>query len=231
VPVPHSVRVQVHLFGAASGPPRDRPALGSDGPQLVANAGPRQLGTWAQHLGSREVVEERLGLGDAPVRSNVGRREMALIHSMRAGRDGIDDPEAPQSRGTQGVPAMLFWRPPLGRLRAQLHPGSNSTAGPSGARAAEASLGIGPGPGRQRHEQDRADPRAQPCVQTAGTWLAPEPVRASGPSLRAPGAQGQRHALAHDRFAVLQLSLPSVSADRAHGEEGCPRVNRGAKDG
>ncbi len=74
-----------------------------DDPHMVAPAGLVLSATLAQHLGLREVVAERLYLGDGPGRANVGPRAMSLIHSMLAGGDGIDDTNVLRAGATQGV--------------------------------------------------------------------------------------------------------------------------------
>ncbi len=68
----------------------DRIQITFDDHRLVANAGLIPA-TLAQHLGLPQLVQQRLGLGDAPGRANTGDKMMTLVSSALAGGDCIDD--------------------------------------------------------------------------------------------------------------------------------------------
>ena len=51
----------------------------------VANAGLLLPATLARHLGLRELVRQRLDLGDAPGRANTSDKMMTLVASALAG--------------------------------------------------------------------------------------------------------------------------------------------------
>ena len=53
----------------------------------MANAGLLLPATLAHHLGLSQLVQERLGLGDAPGRANTGDKVMTLVASALAGGD------------------------------------------------------------------------------------------------------------------------------------------------
>jgi hypothetical protein len=57
----------------------------------VANAGLLLPATLAQQLGLKALVDERLDLGRAPGRANVGDKLLSLVMSALAGGDCIDD--------------------------------------------------------------------------------------------------------------------------------------------
>jgi hypothetical protein len=61
-----------------------------DDERLVANAGLIAPASLAQHLGLREIFDERVDLGDAPGRPNVGNKAMTVIHAVLAGAEFID---------------------------------------------------------------------------------------------------------------------------------------------
>ena len=56
--------------------------------------------TLAQHLGLRELVQQRLDLGNAPGRANTGDKMMTLAASALAGGDCIDDVDVLRTGGT-----------------------------------------------------------------------------------------------------------------------------------
>ena len=66
----------------------------------MANAGLLLPATLAQHLGLRELVQQRLDLGDAPGRANAGDKMMTLVASALAGGDCIDDADVLRTGGT-----------------------------------------------------------------------------------------------------------------------------------
>jgi len=74
-----------------------------DDEHLVADAGLIQPATLAQHLGLRELFEDRVELGDAPGRANVGDKAMTIVHSALAGGDSIDDCDALRAGSTKAV--------------------------------------------------------------------------------------------------------------------------------
>lgn len=69
----------------------DRVEVHFDDERLVANAGLIAPASLSQHLGLCELFDQRLDLGDAPGRANVGHKAMTVIHSVLAGSDSIDD--------------------------------------------------------------------------------------------------------------------------------------------
>ena len=78
----------------------DRIQIAFDDHRLVANAGLLLPATLAHHLGLSQLVQERLGLGDAPGRANTGDKVMTLVASALAGGDCIDDADALRTGGT-----------------------------------------------------------------------------------------------------------------------------------
>ena len=78
----------------------DRSQIAFDDHRLVANAGLLLPATLAHHLGLSQLVQERLGLGDAPGRANTGDKVMTLVASALAGGDCIDDADALRTGGT-----------------------------------------------------------------------------------------------------------------------------------
>ncbi len=74
-----------------------------DDERLVANAGLIVPATLAEHLGLRELIEQRVDLGDAPGRANVGHKAMTVIHAVLAGADSIDDCEVLRAGATSAV--------------------------------------------------------------------------------------------------------------------------------
>ena len=71
--------------------------------RLVANAGLILPATLAQHLGLPQLVQQRLGLGDAPGRANTGDKIVTLVASALAGGDCIDDADVLRTGGTAGA--------------------------------------------------------------------------------------------------------------------------------
>jgi hypothetical protein len=66
-----------------------RPAF--DDKRLVANAGLLLPATLMQRLGLEKLLRERVDLGDAPGRANVGLKGIALIAALLAGAKWIND--------------------------------------------------------------------------------------------------------------------------------------------
>ena len=81
----------------------DRIQITFDDHRLVANAGLILPATLAQHLGLPQLVQQRLGLGDAPGRANTGDKMMTLVASALAGGDCIDDADVLRAGGTAGA--------------------------------------------------------------------------------------------------------------------------------
>ena len=61
----------------------DRIQFAFDDHRLVANAGLILPVTLALHLGLRELVQQRLDLGNAPGRANTGDKMMTLVLQRR----------------------------------------------------------------------------------------------------------------------------------------------------
>ena len=78
----------------------DRIRIVFDDHRLVANVGLLLSATLAHHLGLSQLVQERLGLGNAPGRANTGDKVMTLVASALAGGDCIDDADALRTGGT-----------------------------------------------------------------------------------------------------------------------------------
>ena len=78
----------------------DRIQISFDDHRLVANAGLILPVTLAQHLGLRELVQQRLDLGNALGRANTGDKMMTLVASALAGGDCIDDADVLRTGGT-----------------------------------------------------------------------------------------------------------------------------------
>lgn len=81
----------------------DRLEVTFDDDHAVADAGLVLSATLAQHLGLRELFDERVNLGDAPGRANVGHKAMTLIHSALADGDCIDDAAGLGAGATEAV--------------------------------------------------------------------------------------------------------------------------------
>ena len=78
----------------------DRIQIAFEDHRLVAYAGLILPVTLAQHLGLRELVQQRLDLGNAPGRANTGDKMMTLVASALAGGDCIDDADVLRTGGT-----------------------------------------------------------------------------------------------------------------------------------
>jgi hypothetical protein len=72
----------------------DRVEVIFDDERAVADPGMILVGMAAQHLGLRELVDRHVDLGDAPGRANAGLKAVALVASLVAGGDSIDDIDA-----------------------------------------------------------------------------------------------------------------------------------------
>ena len=81
----------------------DRIQISFDDHRLVANAGLILPVTLAQHLGLRELVQQRLDLGNAPGRANTGDKMMTLVASALAGGDCIADADVLRTGRTAGA--------------------------------------------------------------------------------------------------------------------------------
>ncbi len=81
----------------------DRIKIAFDDHRLVANAGLLLPATLAQRLGLGELVDNHVGLGDAPGRANTGDKLMTLVASALAGGDCIDDADVLRTGGTAGA--------------------------------------------------------------------------------------------------------------------------------
>ena len=92
----------------------DRIQIAFDDHRLVANAGLLLPATLAQHLGLRELVQQRLDLGDAPGRANTGDKMLTLVASALAGGDCIDDADALRAGGTVSVLIRWSRKPEMG---------------------------------------------------------------------------------------------------------------------
>jgi len=74
-----------------------------DDERLVANAGLIAPASVAQHLGLKQLLEERVDLGDAPGRANVGHKAMSVIHAVLAGAEFIDGCDVLRAGSTSAV--------------------------------------------------------------------------------------------------------------------------------
>ena len=81
----------------------DRIQVSFDNHHLVDNAGLLFPATVALHLSLSQLVQQRLDLGDAAGRANIGDKIMTLVASALAGGDCIDDADALRAGGTAGV--------------------------------------------------------------------------------------------------------------------------------
>jgi Transposase DDE domain group 1 len=81
----------------------DRLDTAFDDDRLVAGAGLLLPATLAAHLGLKELVDERLDLGDRPGRANAGDKLLTLVLSALAGGDCIDDANALRAGGTERI--------------------------------------------------------------------------------------------------------------------------------
>ena len=125
--------------------PRNHPdhiQIAFDDHRLVANAGLLLPATLAHHLGLSQLVQERLGLGDAPGRANTGDKVMTLVASALAGGDCIDDADAFAHR-RDGLHPGRHGQGTLhpGHLPAQLPLGPRPPTGPGEPGVAGTRLG------------------------------------------------------------------------------------------
>ena len=74
-----------------------------DDERLVANAGLIAPASLAEHLGLKAILEERIDLGDAPGRANVGHKAMTVIHAVLAGADSINDTDVLRAGATAAI--------------------------------------------------------------------------------------------------------------------------------
>jgi DDE family transposase len=81
----------------------DRLDVTFDDAHAVADAGLILPATLAQHLRLRQLIDDRVDLGQARGRANVGDKAMTLIHSVLAGGDCIDDADALRAGDTASV--------------------------------------------------------------------------------------------------------------------------------
>lgn len=126
----------------------DRVDVIFDDDRAVADPGMLLVGMLAQHLGLRDLVDDKVRLGDAPGRANVGLKTVALAASMVAGGDSIDDINALRAGGTGEV--LGQWIPAPSTIGTFLRSFSFGHARQLDAVAAELlrrawSAGAGPG--------------------------------------------------------------------------------------
>ena len=127
----------------------DRIQITFDDRRLVANAGLLLPATLARHLGLRELVRQRLDLGDAPGRANTSDKMMTLVASALAGGDCIDDADVLRTGGTACTLGGTVKAPSTpGHLPAQLPVGPRPSTRPGEPRVA--------GPGLARPGRDPA---------------------------------------------------------------------------
>ena len=97
--------------------------------------------TLAQHLGLRELVQQRLDLGNAPGRANTGDKMMTLVASALAGGDCIDDADVLRTGGTARTLGGTVKAPSTpGDVPAQFPMGTCPPTGPGEPRAAGPGL-------------------------------------------------------------------------------------------
>ena len=133
----------------------DRIRIAFDDHRLVANAGLILPATLALRLGLPQLVQQRLGLGNAPGRANTGDKIMTLVASALAGGDCIDDADVLRTGGTAGAlgcvvkaPSTLGPSSDLGGLRNQVSRlrasrGNNSNvSGRSGGKVSCGNAGF-----------------------------------------------------------------------------------------
>ena len=109
----------------------DRIQITFDDRRLVANAGLLLPATLARHLGLRELVRQRLDLGDAPGRANTSDKMMTLVASALAGGDCIDDADVLRTGG----------RPAPWAARSRRHPPWSPSCAASGGATSVNSTG------------------------------------------------------------------------------------------
>ena len=128
----------------------DRIQITFDDRRLVANAGLLLPATLARHLGLRELVRQRLDLGDAPGRANTSDKMMTLVASALAGGDCIDDADVLRTGGTACTLGGTVKAPStLGTFPAQLPVGPRPSTRPGEPRVAGPGL-AGRGGTRRR---------------------------------------------------------------------------------
>jgi hypothetical protein len=81
----------------------DRIGVTFDDERLVANAGLIAPASLAQHLELKDLIDDRVDLGDAPGRANVGHKAMTVVHAVLAGADSIDDCDVLRAGSTAAV--------------------------------------------------------------------------------------------------------------------------------
>jgi hypothetical protein len=81
----------------------DRIEATFDDERLVANAGLIAPASVAQHLGLQELFDQRVDLGDAAGRANVGHKAMTVIHAVLAGAAFIDGCDVLRAGATEAV--------------------------------------------------------------------------------------------------------------------------------
>lgn len=81
----------------------DRIGVTFDDERLVANAGLIVPASLAEYLGLKELVEERVDLGDAPGHANAGDKAMTVIHAVLAGAEFIDGCDVLRAGSTGSV--------------------------------------------------------------------------------------------------------------------------------
>ena len=95
----------------------DRIRIAFDDHRLVANVGLLLPATLALHLGLSQLVQQRLDLGDAPGRANLGDKIMTLVASALAGGDCIDDADALRAGRTACALGSVVKAPSTPRFR------------------------------------------------------------------------------------------------------------------
>ncbi|MGH9071892.1 MAG: IS1380 family transposase [Acidimicrobiales bacterium] len=81
----------------------DRVGVTFDDERLVANAGLIAPASLAEHLELKKLFDERVDLGDAPGRANVGHKAMTVIHAVLAGAEFIDGCDVLRAGSTAAV--------------------------------------------------------------------------------------------------------------------------------
>ena len=120
----------------------DRIQISFDDHRLVANAGLILPVTLAQHLGLRELVQQRLDLGNAPGRANTGDKMMTLVASALAGGDCIADADVLRTGRTAGALGCVVKAPAtLGTFLRSFRWGPCPPTGPGEPRVVGKGLG------------------------------------------------------------------------------------------
>jgi Transposase DDE domain group 1 len=81
----------------------DRVGVIFDDERLVANAGLMVPALLAQRLELKDLFDQRVDLGEAPGRANVGHKALSVIHAVLAGADSIDDCDVLRAGATETV--------------------------------------------------------------------------------------------------------------------------------